>query len=523
MPQPLPVPVLTLVLALACGSSAAAVSTDGYGEVFPQDNPWNIDISAFPVNSNSANYVTSIGSTAQLHPDFGTQISGVPWGIPYDVVAGTQPDVAMDFVTYPAESDPGPYPFPPDCPVEGGLAAPASSDRHALVVDKDHHLLYELYNAFPQSNGSWTAANGALFNLASNAMRPLGWTSADAAGLPVFPGLARYDEVAAGAIRHALRFTVQTSQNTFVYPARHFASSSSNANLPPMGLRFRLKATANLSGLSPEALIIATCLQHYGMMVADNGGNWFVSGAPDPNWNDADINTLKTLHGSDFEAVDTSSMDPSLNTTPPAAPLGLAAVAGANQVVLSWGANTDADLLGYRVFSAGAAGGPWSEVSSGPVLATTFTAGGLSGGTLLYFQITAEDNATNQSSPSVVVSATPTGAATTSGTATAAATATATTATATATATGASSTTAGTATGGASGSGAATASTTSTSGSGTTGGAGGNGAGGGGGCGLGAQMGILALALVTLVRLGVRRLHGQGPSRPRAAAPPESP
>jgi len=510
MPQMLPAPILTVVLLLALCGAASAVSTEGYGEVFPSDNPWNIDISAFPVNSNSANYVTSIGATTQLHPDFGTQLSGVPWGIPFDVVPGTQPDVPMDFVTYPAESDPGPYPFPPDCPVEGGLAAPASSDRHALVIDKDHHLLYELYNAFPQSNGSWTASNGASFNLASNAMRPLGWTSADAAGLPVFPGLARYDEVAAGAIRHALRFTVQTSQNTFLYPARHFASSSSNANLPPMGLRFRLKASTNLSGLSPEALIIATCLQHYGMMVADNGSNWFVSGAPDPGWNDTDINTLKTLHGSDFEAIDTSSMDPSINTTPPAVPHGLAAVAGSNQVVLSWSANTDTDLLGYRVFSASAAGGPWSEVSSGPVQATTFTAGGLSGGTLLYFQITAEDNATNQSSPCAVVSATPGGAATTSGTASATASATATsssTGSAAATATGATS---------------ATATTSSGSTATASSGAGGAGPGGSGACGLGAGMGILGLALMTLLRLGLQRLQGAGAARRGATQPPQS-
>jgi len=502
MPQPFPLPVLAPVLLLALAGSAAAVSTDGYGEVFPPDNPWNIDISAFPVNSNSANYVAAIGSTSPLHPDFGTELGGVPWGIPYDVVPGTQPDVAMDFVTYPSESDPGPYPFPPDCPVEGGLSAPASSDRHALVIDQDHHLLYELYNAFPQSDGSWTASNGAVFNLLSNAMRPLGWTSADAAGLAVFAGLARYDEVAAGAIEHALRFTVQTSQNTFIYPARHFASNSGNANLAPMGLRFRLKATTDLSGLSPEALIVATCLQHYGMMVADNGGNWFVSGAPDPRWDDTDINTLKTLQGSDFEAVDTSSMDPSINTTPPAVPVGLSALPGTNQVTLSWHANSDADLLGYRVFTAPAAGGPWSEVTSGPIPTTAFTASGLSGGTVVFFQITAEDNATNQSGPSPVVSATPAGAATTSGTSTAG--------------------TATTSTSSSGGSTAGTTATTATTSAGSTSGAGGSEPGGGGSCGLGAGMGILVLALVSLLRLGMARLQGQGPARARVAGRRES-
>jgi hypothetical protein len=283
------------------------------GQVFPANNPWNIDISGFPVHARSANYVTSIGSGTSLHPDFGTVLEGVPWGIPYVVVSGTQPRVAIHFTAYGDESDPGPYPVPANAPVEGGLGS--DGDRHVIVIDRDNRKLYELFSAYPRAGGTWDAACGAIFDLTSNALRPDGWTSADAAGLPVFPGLVRYDEVAAGAINHALRFTVVNSQKAYVYPARHYASSKTDVNLPPMGLRFRLKAGVDISALPPQARIIATALKRYGMMVADNGGNWFLSGAPDPQWDDDAINTLKRLKGSDFEAVDTSSL--AANPTPP--------------------------------------------------------------------------------------------------------------------------------------------------------------------------------------------------------------
>jgi hypothetical protein len=492
-----------LAVVLASGARASAVSTEGYGEVFPGDNPWNIDITHFPLHANSANFVATNTPTGSLHPDFGTVYAGAPWGIPFDVVPGTQPKVVMTFVNYPAESDPGPYPYPADCPIEGGPSAPSNSDRHTCVIDKDHHVLYELYNAFPQPDGSWQSSNGAVFDLTSNAMRPAGWTSADAAGLPVFAGLARYDEVASGAIHHALRFTFQHSQASYLYPARHFAASlpvpdPTPANIAPMGLRFRLHANADLSQLSPQAHIIAVALQHYGMIMADNGGDWFLCGAPDPAWDDADINTLKTLHGSDFDAIDTSSMDPSINTTPPATPGGLAAAPGANQALLSWHANADSDLLGYRVFQAPAASGPWSEVSSGPVFTPAFTQGGLSGGTTYFFRITAEDDATNQSPPSTVVSVLPSGAATTS----------------------ASGSGSGNGSAGGSGSTDASAGSASASASGTAGGtvagttttaAGAGGSGGGGGCGLGASMGV-----ITLIALGVRRVA----ARARGDSPP---
>ncbi len=398
--------------ALAC-SQGWAVETVGYGEVFPPDNPWNVDISKLPVNANSANYVASIGTGLPLHPDFGTVYGGEPWGIPFDVVPGTQPKVAITFALYPTESDPGPYPYPPECPIEGGSQLSNTGDRHALVIDKDHHLLYELDNAFLNSDGSWTADGGAMFNLTSNALRPAGWTSADAAGLPIFAGLARYDEVAAGAIRHAIRFAVTNSQKAYIYPARHDASSSTSTNLPPMGLRFRLKASYDTSGLTPQALIVATALKRYGMMVADNGGNWFIGGAPDPGWNDTDINNLKSIHGSDFEVVDTSMMDPSTNTVPPTVPTGLAVTGGVNQATLSWNPSTASYLLGYNVFTAASASGPWSQASAAPIGTTSCTLTGLSGGATMWFAVTAEDFATNQSAQSAPASAMINGGATT--------------------------------------------------------------------------------------------------------------
>lgn len=443
-----------LVLA-GVSAPAEGVSVTGYGEVFPPDNPWNVDISTLPVDTaNSANYVTSIGTSAPLHPDFGTVYAGEPWGIPFDVVPGTQPLVAITFTAYPSESDPGPYPFPPDCPVEGGSQSSNTGDRHALVIDRDHHRLYELDNAWLQTDGSWQANCGAVFDLTSNALRPAGWTSADAAGLPIFAGLARYDEVAAGAIHHALRFTAETTRNTYIYPARHEASTQTATNLPPMGMRVRLKAATDISGLSPQAQIIATCLKHYGMMLADNGGNWFVSGAPDPNWNDADINSLKQLSGSDFEVVDTSMMDPATNTTPPPTPTNVQASGGTNQVTISWQAVTATYLLGYRVFAATSATGPWTELTSGPQSATSGTFTGLGGGQTWYVEVTAEDYATNQSAPSTPVTAAVSGPATTS--------------------------TGGSATG--SGSGSTGLVTTPSAG------------GGSGGCGLGAALGVVGVA-----------------------------
>ncbi len=270
--------------------------------VFPADNPWNRDISADAVDPNSDNLIAACGATKSLHPDFGTEYDGVPWGIPFVTVHGTQPRVPVTF-DYADESDPGPYPIPADAPVEGG--AGSTGDRHVLVVDVDHWMLYELFDAHPVSGGArWTAGSGAVFDLASDAIRPAGWTSADAAGLPIFAGLVRFDEaVTAGVITHAIRFTCPTTRRAYLPPARHYASSRTDLNLPPMGMRVRLKANVDLSGFPPEVRVILTALRKYGMILADNGSGFFVSGAPDPRWNDANIDTIKRLHGSDFEVV----------------------------------------------------------------------------------------------------------------------------------------------------------------------------------------------------------------------------
>jgi hypothetical protein len=278
---------------------------------FPHDNPWNTDISAAPVDPNSANLIASIGKGTGLHPDFG---SG-PWdgaliGIPYMVVPGTQAKVPVSF-QYSDQSDPGPYPIPADVPIEGQPVAGGSfgGDRHVLVLDRDHNLLYELYAAYPQADGSWQAGSGAVFHLDSDDVRPTalpGWTSADAAGLPIFAGLARYDEAAGAAgIRHALRFTVAATREAYVPPATHWASSDTSANLPPMGMRVRLKATYAIpTSFSAPTQALLQAMKTYGMLVADNGSDWFVSGAPDPRWdNDALVSELSQVKGSDFEVV----------------------------------------------------------------------------------------------------------------------------------------------------------------------------------------------------------------------------
>jgi len=245
--------------------------------------------------------VNTIGASAPLHPDFGAGIwDGGPIGIPYVTVPGTQTKYPATF-TYQSESDTGPYAIPLNAPIEGGSAS--TGDRHATSIDINNCILYEIFAAYPQTS-SWTGGSGAIFNLLSNALRPATWTSADAAGLPIFPGLVRHDEVAAGAIRHALRFTVQQSQKAYVWPARHYASSLTGAQYPPMGARFRLKANFNISGFSAANQVILTALKQYGMILADNGASWFISGAPDAGWNDSDLHALTTIAGSNFEAVD---------------------------------------------------------------------------------------------------------------------------------------------------------------------------------------------------------------------------
>ena len=290
-----------MALILGTGAAAADIQLPADKQVFPADNPWNTDISAAPVDPNSDALIASIGLDTGLHPDFGTVWKKAPIGIPYCVVPGAQLEVAVRFMAYPDESDPGPYPVPRDAPIEGGKKS--KGDRHVLVIDRDNWKLYELFNA-KRHGKKWTADSGAVFDLNTNALRPDGWTSADAAGLPIFPGLVRYDEVVEqGLITHALRFTVSRTRRAYVAPARHFASSSTDPGLPPMGMRVRLKAGFDVSSFSPNIQVILTALKSYGMFVADNGSNWYISGAPDPHWNDDELRTLSLVKGSDFEVV----------------------------------------------------------------------------------------------------------------------------------------------------------------------------------------------------------------------------
>ena len=269
--------------------------------IFPASHAWNQPIASLPLNPLSAqiiNHIQSIGAT-KVHPDVGST-----FGIPFVVVPGTQPLVPITYnpTGYGDESDPGPFPIPLDAPVEGGVAA--GGDRHVLVLQQQTCQLYELFVG-RQVGAGWTADSGAKFDLLTGAPRPIGWTSADAAGLPILPGLVRYDEVAAGHVDHAIRVTFSQTQKGFIFPASHFASSNTDPTLPAMGMRFRLSANFNIDSLTGQARVIAFAMQQYGLIVADNGSNWFFQGAPDPGWNDNDLNQLKAIPGTAFEVVDT--------------------------------------------------------------------------------------------------------------------------------------------------------------------------------------------------------------------------
>jgi hypothetical protein len=274
--------------------------------VFMDNNIWNAPVDTLPVDPNSQNYIATIGSGKGLHADFGSGTwDGRPIGIPYTIVNGSQAKVSVAF-DYADESDPGPYPVPPDAFIEGGPQS--TGDRHVLIIDKDNCMLYELYSTYPQANGTWEAGSGAIFDLRSHALRPATWTSADAAGLPILPGLVRYDEVASGEIKHAVRFTAPQTRRAFIWPARHYASSLTGQQYPPMGQRFRLKANLDISGFSGDAQVILRALKKYGMILADNGSSWFISGAPDPRWNNDLLHELSRVSGSAFEAIDESSL-----------------------------------------------------------------------------------------------------------------------------------------------------------------------------------------------------------------------
>jgi hypothetical protein len=269
-------------------------------------------VTNLPVNARSAAFVSNIGSTASLKADFGSGLwDGGPIGIPFTTVSGTQTKVPVTF-DYASESDPGPYPIPTNAPIEGG--ASSTGDRHVLVVDRDNCKLYELYSAYRQTDGSWHAGSGAVYDLASNALRPNGWTSADAAGLPVLPGLVTYDEVASGHIDHAIRITIPRSQTAALWPARHEAGSTSDVNTPPMGLRLRIKSTVDANSYPAAVRPIVVALETYGAIVADNGSPWFISGVPDSRWDNDALQQLGRIKGTDWQAVDESSLQVSANS-----------------------------------------------------------------------------------------------------------------------------------------------------------------------------------------------------------------
>jgi hypothetical protein len=295
--------VLVFLSVLALGASSAhalRMPAAPRCPVFPKSSPWNQRVDELPVAPNSDAIIRSIGAGGSVHADFGSGLwEGAPIGIPITVVGRKQAKTRVSF-DYADESDRGPYPIPRNVKIEGGRSS--TGDRHAIIVDRSSCRLYELFALYPK--GGWHAGSGAIWNLRSNKLRPAGWTSADAAGLPIFPGLARYDEVKRGMIDHALRFTVQGTRRAYVYPARHYASSSDDPNLPPMGLRLRLKADFDVSGFPRQARIVLVALKRYGMLVADNGSSWYITGAPDPRWSNDQLHTLGRVKGSDFEVVE---------------------------------------------------------------------------------------------------------------------------------------------------------------------------------------------------------------------------
>jgi hypothetical protein len=308
--RPLLLAAVVSIALLAGSAHAQPLPSAPTCHIFPADNPWNTRADSLPIAHNSAAMIKAIGLNAPVHADFGSGTwDGGPIGIPFDVVSNATPTYRVRF-EYADESDKVRYPIPAHVHIEGG--AKSSGDRHALLVDKSTCRLYELFNLRHTSLG-WKAGSGATWSLSSDHLRPAGWTSADAAGLPIFPGLARWDEVAAGRIDHALRFTAPETRRAYVYPARHFASDSTSTSLPRMGLRVRLKKSVDISTFPPQARVVLKALRVYGMILADNGSPWYVSGAPNSHWSNDDLHSLGRLTGADFVVVDTSSL-PHLGT-----------------------------------------------------------------------------------------------------------------------------------------------------------------------------------------------------------------
>ncbi len=305
-------PLLPLALGALALSAAVASATRlpqaPACPVFPASSPWNQRVDKLPVAPNSARIVSAVGVGDNVHADFGSGVwEGGPIGIPITVVRGTQVKTRVAF-EYADESDQGPYPILAEVAIEGGRGS--DGDRHALIVDRDRCKLYELFALYPTGGGGWRAGSGAIYDLRSNKLRPAGWTSADAAGLPILPGLARLEDVAEGRIDHALRFTVQDTRRAYVWPARHFASDKTDPNLPPMGMRFRLKRSYPIAGFPRQARIVLQALKEYGMILADNGSDWYISGAPHPKWSNEQLHTLHRVPGSAFEVVDGTKLKP---------------------------------------------------------------------------------------------------------------------------------------------------------------------------------------------------------------------
>jgi len=345
---------------------------------FPSSSLWNTDISTAPVDPNSANIINFIGSTVTLHPDFGAgTFHNQTIGIPYQVVdTATQPMVNVALGTFASESDPGPMPIPSNALIEG-YPKPGNGDRHVLVLDRGGCWLYELYHAAESKSGAWSADSSAIWDMTINEQRPYTWTSADAAGLPIFVGLARYDEVAAGAINHALRYTVPSTQRAFVAPASHWASTLTNPSAPPMGTRLRLKASFDISGFPADDQVILTALKKYGMILADNGSAIFISGAPDNRWNNSDLNQLKTITASSFEVVQMGTIYTDSNVPTGPSPTissftaNATSVTSGTPVTLSW---SESGAI-YNIISptVGPVRGASGSVTVVPTATTTYT------------------------------------------------------------------------------------------------------------------------------------------------------
>jgi len=341
---------------------------------FPSDNLWNKDISSSPVDPNSANILNFIGNSIGLHPDFGAGLyNGSSMGIPYSVVDASQSLIPINYTAYGSESDLGPMPIPLTAPIEG-YPNPGSGDRHVLVLDSANCFLYELYSSYPQT-AQWNAGSGAVWDLLSDEQRPYSWTSADAAGLPIFPGLIRYDEVAAGSIKHAIRFTVQSSSAGFVPPASHWASNSSNQYAPPMGMRLRLKSSFSVSGFSTANQVILNALKKYGLILADNGSSMYLSGAPDDRWDNSDLHNLGNVHTSDFEVIQMTPLYTSANVPTGNAPTvtqftaSATSVSSRSPVTLSWQVSGAA----YIIVSPTVGAVRGTSVSVSPAANTTYT------------------------------------------------------------------------------------------------------------------------------------------------------